>query len=248
MSPQRMSVSEVCTNNNKYSLECGIDMKFEDLKLNYGYPLQLQVAGSHPGQSEKYSCRLIGCLPGRSILLSVPKLSGKLVHFKQRQKVIVRLMIDNGVGVFASQIDIQTAEPYPILHLLYPDTVTFKGIRGATRVGVEQDTMVINLADTKSAEGLIIDISVTGARVESPVSIGKIGDEIELISSVLIQEVTREMRIKAIIRSQVDTPEDSVTSGVVTSYGVEFTEKEEEKRLVLYAFVYSQMAIQENRS
>lgn len=224
-------------------------MKFEDLKLNYGYPLQLQVAGSLPGQSEKYSCRLIGCLPGRSILLSVPKLAGKLVHFKQRQKVIVRLMIDNGVGVFASQIDIQTAEPYPILHLLYPDTVTFKGIRGATRVGVEQTAMVMNLADTKSsAEGLIIDISVTGARVESPIAIGKIGDEIELVSSVLIQEVTREMRVRGIIRSQVDTPEDSVTSGTVTSYGVEFMEKEEEKRLVLYAFVYSQMAIQENRS
>lgn len=224
-------------------------MKFEDLKLNYGYPLQLQVAGSLPGQSEKYSCRLIGCLPGRSILLSVPKLAGKLVHLKQRQKVIVRLMIDNGVGVFASQVDIQTAEPYPILHLLYPDTITFKGIRGATRVGVEQSAIVTNLADAKSfVEGLIVDISVTGARVELPVAIGKIGDEIELVSSVLIQEVAREMRIRGIIRSQVDTPEDSVTSGAVSSYGVEFMEKEEEKRLVLYAFVYSQMAIQENRS
>jgi hypothetical protein len=224
-------------------------MKFEDLKLNYGYPLQLQVAGSLPGQSEKYSCRLIGCLPGRSILLSVPKLAGKLVHFKHRQKVIVRLMIDNGVGVFASQIDIQTAEPYPILHLLYPDTVTFKGIRGATRVAVEQSAMVSNLTDTKpGAEGVIIDISVTGARIELPVSIGKIGDEIELMSSILIQEVTRDLKVRGIIRSLVETPDEDVVSGAITSYGVEFMEKEEEKRLVLYAFVYSQMAIQENRS
>lgn len=224
-------------------------MKFEDLKLNYGYPLQLQIAGATPGQSDRYSCRLIGCLPERSILLSVPKVGGKLVHFKQRQKVIVRLMIDNGVGVFASQIDIQTSEPYPILHLLYPDNVTFKGIRGATRVGVEQTVLINNLAGTKSsAKGLIVDISVTGARIESPMAIGKIGDEVELVFSVLIQEVTRDLVIKAIIRSQVETPDDTITSGVVASYGLEFTEKEEEKRLVLYAFVYSQMAIQENRS
>ena len=158
-------------------------------------------------------------------------------------------MIDNGVGVFASQIDIQTSEPYPILHLLYPDNVTFKGIRGATRVGVEQSVSINNITDAKSSsKGLIVDISVTGARIESAIAIGKIGDEVELVSSVLIQEVTRDLCIKAIIRSQVETPDDTIVSGVVTSYGLEFTEKEEEKRLVLYAFVYSQMAIQENRS
>ncbi len=221
-------------------------MKFEDLKLNYGYPLQLQIAASTPGQSGRYSCRLIGCLPGRSILLSVPKLAGKLVRFKQGQKVIVRLMIDNGVGVFASQIDVQTTEPYPILHLLYPDNITFKGIRSATRVGVEHSVFVNSIAHTRLAEGVIVDISVTGARIESSV-IGKIGDEIELVSDVIIQEVKRELRIKAIIRSLVEASNDSVPAGI-TSYGVEFTEAEEEKRLLLYAFVYSQMAIQENRS
>jgi hypothetical protein len=176
----------------------------------------------------------------------VPKLAGKLVRFKQGQKVIVRLMIDNGVGVFASQIDMQTAEPYPILHLLYPDNITFKGIRSATRVGVEHSVLVNDIAHTRLAEGVIVDISVTGARIESSV-IGKIGDEIELVSDVIIQEVRRELRIKAIIRSLVEASDDLVSTGV-TSYGVEFTEAEEEKRLLLYAFVYSQMAIQENRS
>lgn len=224
-------------------------MKFEDLKLNYGYPLQIQTAGT-AGQSERYSCRLIGCLPGRSILLSVPKLAGKLVRLKQGQKIIVRLMIDNGIGVFASQVEIQTLEPYPILHIIYPETITFKGIRGATRVGVEQNILVENISDTSQlpTQGLIVDISVTGARVELVAPIGKIGDEIELVSSVMIQEVQRDFKIRAIIRSQVETLEDSKLGGLTTSYGLEFIEKEEEKRLIMYAFVYSQMAIQENRS
>lgn len=224
-------------------------MKFEDLKLNSGYPLQIQTAAV-AGQSERYSCRLIGSLPGRSILLSVPKMAGRLVRLKVGQKIIVRLMIDNGIGVFASQVEVQTQEPYPILHIHYPETVTFKGIRGATRVGVEQPVLVTNVTDPelKSAKGAIVDISVTGARVELTSPIGKIGDTIELVGSVMIQEVAREMRIKAIIRSQVDTLEDADSSGFNTSYGLEFTEVEEENRLIMYAFVYSQMAIQENHS
>jgi Flagellar protein YcgR/PilZ domain len=222
-------------------------MKFEDLKLNYGYPLQLQTAGV-AGQSERYSCRLIGCLPGRSILLSVPKLAGKLVRLKQGQKIIVRLMIDNGIGVFASQIETQTIEPYPILHILYPETITFKGIRGATRVGVDQGVSIKNITDESQSEGMIVDISVTGARVELAAPIGKIGDEVEVAASVMIQEVKRNFKIRAIIRSQVETLEDSKLGGLTTSYGLEFVEKEEENRLIMYAYVYSQMAIQENRS
>ncbi len=225
-------------------------MKFEDLKLNSGYPLQIQTAAV-AGQSERYSCRLIGSLPGRSILLSVPKAAGRLVRLKVGQKIIVRLMIDNGIGVFASQVEVQTQEPYPILHIQYPDAVTFKGIRGATRVGVEQPVMVTNLMSDgghASANGVIIDISVTGARIELTSAVGKIGDRVELVGSVLIQDVAREMRIKAIIRSQVDTLEDASNSGLNTSYGLEFVEAEEENRLVMYAFVYSQMAIQDNHS
>lgn len=224
-------------------------MKFEDLKLNYGYPLQLQTAGV-AGQSERYSCRLIGCLPGRSILLSVPKLAGKLVRLKQGQKIIVRLMIDNGVGVFASQVEIQTVEPYPILHIQYPENITFKGIRGATRVSVEQAIVANNLTDDSQipTQGMIVDISVTGARIELAAPIGKIGDEIELRGSVLIQEVKRDFKIGAIIRSQVETLEDSKLGGLTTSYGLEFVEKEEENRLIMYAYVYSQMAVQENRT
>lgn len=224
-------------------------MKFEDLKLNSGYPLQIQTAAV-AGQSERYSCRLIGSLPGRSILLSVPKTAGRLVRLKVGQKIIVRLMIDNGIGVFASQVEVQTQEPYPILHIHYPETVTFKGIRGATRVGVEQAVVATNVTDASadSTKGVIVDISVTGARIELVSPIGKIGDTIELVASVLIQEVTRELRIKAIIRSQVETLEDPQNTGLNTSYGLEFIEAEEENRLIMYAFVYSQMAIQENHS
>ena len=221
-------------------------MKFEELKLAYGYPLQLQTAVL-AGQAERFSCRLIGCLPGRSILLSVPKQSGKLVKFRVGQKIVVRLMIDNGIGIFAGVVESQTQDPYPILHLSYPDVVTFKGIRCATRVAVREKVQATNMTmESKiTSSGFISDISISGARVELGDDIAEIGDTLELKAQVNIRDVTQELILMGVIRSRVD-PTDNIAEGVLVSYGIEFMDQPDEQRLIMYAFVFSQMALQDN--
>ncbi len=221
-------------------------MKFEELKLTYGYPLQLQTA-TLAGQPERFSCRLIGCLPGRSILLSVPKQAGKLVKFRTGQKIVVRLMIDNGIGIFACIVEVQTQDPYPILHLSYPETVTFKGIRGATRVAVREKIEVTNISvESKiKAFGFISDMSISGTRIELSDDIAEIGDVLELRAQVDIRDVKRDLILSGVIRSRVD-PTDNLGEGVLVSYGLEFTSQAEEHRLVMYAYVFNQMALQEN--
>lgn len=221
-------------------------MKFEELKLSYGYPLQLQSSSS-VGQSERFSCRLIGCLPGRSILLSVPKQAGKLVKFRVGQKIVARLMIDNGIGIFAGIVESQTLDPYPILHLSYPETVTFKGIRGATRVAVRERIDATNIsAESKvSAIGFISDMSVSGTRIELSEDIAEIGDTLELRAQVNIRDVKRELILTGVIRSRVD-PTDNLGEGVLVSYGLEFINQPDEQRLVMYAYVFNQMALQES--
>lgn len=221
-------------------------MKFEELKLTYGYPLQLQTA-TLAGQQERFSCRLMGCLPGRSILLSVPKQAGKLVKFRVGQKIVVRLMIDNGIGIFAGIVESQTQDPYPILHLSYPETVTFKGIRGATRVAVHEKIEVTNMSmESKlKAVGFISDMSISGTRIELSDDIAEIGDVLELKARVDIRDVNRELILIGVIRSRVD-PTDNLSEGVLVSYGLEFTSQPDEQRLVMYAYVFNQMALQEN--
>lgn len=221
-------------------------MKFEELKLTYGYPLQLQTA-TLAGQPERFSCRLIGCLPGRSILLSVPKQAGKLIKFRVGQKIVVRLMIDNGIGIFACVVESQTQDPYPILHLSYPDTVTFKGIRGATRVAVREKIEVTNVSvESKiKASGFISDMSISGTRIELSDDIAEIGDTLELRAQVDIRDVNRELILTGIIRSRVD-PTDNLGEGALVSYGLEFTNQSDEHRLIMYAYVFNQMALQEN--
>lgn len=221
-------------------------MKFEELKLTYGYPLQLQTA-TVGGQPERFSCRLIGCLPGRSILLSVPKQAAKLVKFRAGQKIVVRLMIDNGIGIFAGIVESQTQDPYPILHLSYPETVTFKGIRGATRVAVRERIEVTNISlESKiTASGFISDMSISGTRIELSDDIAEIGDMLELKAQVDIRDVQRELILIGVIRSRVD-PTDNLGDGVLVSYGLEFVMQPDDQRLVMYAYVFNQMALQEN--
>ena len=221
-------------------------MKFEELKLTYGYPLQLQTAAV-AGQAERFSCRLIGCLPGRSILLSVPKQAGKLVKFRVGQKIVVRLMIDNGIGIFAGIVESQTQDPYPILHLSYPDAVTFKGIRGATRVAVREKIEVTNISmESKiTASGFIADMSISGTRIELGDDIAEIGDTLELRAQVNIRDIKRDLILNGVIRSRVD-PTDNLGEGALVSYGLEFVDQPDEYRLVMYAYVFNQMALQEN--
>ncbi|GGY62571.1 hypothetical protein GCM10011613_02590 [Cellvibrio zantedeschiae] len=219
-------------------------MKFEDMKLIYGYPLQLQASNS-AGQPERFSCRLIGCLPGRSILLSVPKLAGKLVRFRTGQKLVARLMVDNGIGIFASTVEIQTADPYPILHISYPDNVSFKGIRGATRVAIDEPVQIVNLSliSDQQISGNVVDVSVTGARIEAASAFGEIGHKIQVTMKVAVANIIRDLTLEGIIRSRGEADPQNVSNSI--AYGVEFIEPEEDKRLLLYAYVYAQIGSEE---
>ncbi len=217
-------------------------MKFEDMNLTYGCPLQLQSSNSS-GQPERFSCRLIGCLPGRSILLSVPKVGGKLIRFRTGQKVVTRLMVDNGIGIFASVVETQTADPYPILHIAYPENVSFKGIRSATRVAIEEPVAIVNLStgDNKSTLGALVDISISGARVEVVGKIGEIGNILQLNLKVNVAGIVRDLSVEAIIRSRVEPESRDANNTETITYGIQFTETDEDRRLLLYAYVYAQI-------
>ncbi len=154
-------------------------------------------------------------------------------------------MVDNGIGIFASTVETQTADPYPILHISYPDNVSFKGIRGATRVAIDQPVEVVNLTviSDKTISASMADVSVTGARIESMSAFGDIGNKIQIAMRVGVANIIRELTLEAIIRSCGDV--DPQSPGGAIAYGIEFIEPEEDKRLLLYAYVYAQIGSEE---
>lgn len=218
-------------------------MKFEEFKLHPGYPLQVQIADT-TGQSERWPCRFIGAIPRRSLLISTPRTQGRSVRLRPGQEVLVRMVVANGVGGFASTVEVQTTEPYPLIYLNYPEQISFKGVRGATRVGVEQPLVATNastLSDQK-VRGKLADVSVTGARLEMDQVLGEIGDRVLIETQVDVAGLTRVLTIEAILRSRVERSTQERVQAMPVVYGIEFTDADEERRLLLYAYVFSQIA------
>src|SRR5690606_7157925 len=136
----------------------------------------------------------------------VPRSGGKSLRFRPGQKILARMMVANGVGAFACTVESQGGDPYPILYLTYPGEVTFKGIRGATRVVVDQPVTATNssVLSEEQVSGKLADISVTGARLELDEVLGDIGDKIQLATRVNVAGIQRDLMVEAILRSRVE--------------------------------------------
>ena len=220
-----------------YLENCSVFMKFEDFKLPYGYPMPLQAADSG---STKINSRLIGCIPGRTIMMSQPRGA----RFRSGQKIIVRIMAANGICLFPAVLESSVNLPMPMLCLSYPQNVQFKEIRGATRVDVSLEVEATNISalEEKKSLGKISDISLSGAKIELAEAVAEVGEELQLALTVNVATLTRELSIKSLVRSRIERSTREYEEGLPAVYGIEFVENNEDQLLGLYAYVYSSMA------
>ncbi len=144
-------------------------------------------------------------------------------------------MFDNGVGLFVAMLEQQTSEPYPILHLTYPETVNFKGIRSTTRVAVNLNASVNRAGTTDGARlvGQIIDMSVAGLRLDSTELIAEPEEQLDIQVQLSVEHISRLVQLKGTIKSRIN-PEEA---GGKISYGVALEKMEENQFLLLYGFV-----------
>ncbi|WP_111643219.1 flagellar brake protein [Marinimicrobium alkaliphilum] len=218
-------------------------MKFEDLKLDLGYPLQMQV-NAPDGRPERLGSRLVGSVAKHALIVAVPRLDGRSVRFRPGQKVIVRTMAANGVSVFTTVVQAQITDPYPLVFVDYPEEVVFKGVRNSTRVGVDLAVKVTNRSqlEDQTFDARIGDISLSGCRLELEQPAGDIGDKVQLQAQVEFCGLQRTLKLDGILRSRVERSTQEKQQQVPAVHGVEFAEPDDEQRLVLCAYVYHELA------
>jgi len=221
-------------------------MQFDDLNLPSGTSLQLQLINDS-GQTERLAARFLGGVPERMLFLSVPRSGGKILRFRPGQKLAVRLMVANGIGVFACVVEAQVNEPFPLLFVSYPAAVTFKGIRGATRVAVNLPAVMSysNGLQSLKTEGQVADISISGARLELKEAIGDVGDTLDLHLQVQVAHLQRSIHLQVVIRSRIERSTQEDKQGYPAVYGVEFLEQDEDALLTLYAYVYASIVAEQ---
>lgn len=216
--------------------------KFEQYQLPFGYPLALEGA-SAGGSPFKFASKLVGCVPGEYLLVTLPK-AAKASSIRSGQKLLVKVMAGNGILAFACQVEQVINHPKALVFLSYPTRLSFKEIRGATRIELQLpvSASVSQGLQTATADGLYSDISVLGARVALTAPIAEVGDVIALESPIALVKFSGTLSLQAVVRARVERSTQEMASGHPAVYGVEFLEMEEKQRLMLYAFVYSNMA------
>lgn len=217
-------------------------MKLENLRLEYGSPIQLQTH-SNGGLSQRYDCCLIGCIPDRTVILTPPH-NDEGYCLSAGQKLAVQIIVGNGIYLFGAVYMQQIRSPFPMAFLSYPSHLSFKQVRGATRVNVRLPITLKNLVtlDDLQVEGIIADISLSGARVEMKQTVGEVGDDVLLTSNISIGAVERELIIQGVIRSRVERSTREYVENLPAVYGIEFNDSNKDRLLTLHAYVYGEIA------
>ncbi len=218
-------------------------MEFADLHLTGAYPIQLQVADIN-GNKNRYFCRYIGCVKQSSILVSHLITGRKNIDLDRDQTLQARLMIGRGVCIFPAKIIDLLHQPESMMLLTYPKKVEFKQIRNAERVLTSQKVIVNNAKEKdKVSEGKLSDVSITGARLEMYRSIADVGEEVTISGDYPIETISQTMRIKAVIRTRVLPSQDNTSIHQPITYGVEFLNIPDEKKLILFGYVNHLLAL-----
>ncbi|GLS25242.1 flagellar brake protein [Marinibactrum halimedae] len=216
-------------------------MDFSQLQLRYGYPIQLHVMSTR-GEPTKLKLSLYGACPGHGLMVSMPR-SAVSKRLRSGLKVMANIMLSNGICSFPARILSTANSPVPMIYLSYPERITFKEIRGATRVEVDESIRAENLSsiEERVCSGVLGDISISGARLKLNDPIADIGDELRISSDILIGQNTYELDLVATVRARVERTTREVEENVPAVFGVEFTELSKQQQLTLHAYVYHRM-------
>lgn len=214
----------------------------QDLQLNVGDMLQLQFATDE--NQRKYPTKVIGYLQGKSLLVTTPRIDGRVMLVREGQPVVVRMMSGNSVYAFNTQILATALKPYAHLHLTYPSEIEKIVVRKAMRVSADLETNIASVTndDAKTslqAKGRIRDISTTGALAISDARVGEAGDLLTLTLRIPVAGVQKYLKLSAMIRSVREITLD--TGEAAYQYGVEFQLLEEMDNILLHGYVYEQL-------
>lgn len=215
----------------------------KDFKVNLGDPVQLQFI-PEDGR-ERLTAKIIGHSPNKSLIISSPRVNGKLPLLKENQPFVVRMLQGNNVYGFESSVLKAYSIPYPHVHLRHPKDVECITVRGSRRVETE---LVVSVKTQNTPDKTLsismLNTSATGALLQTKNTLGELNDELSISIELEVINIKKYLRINAIIRN-ISTPEDrDEPNDTLNKYGVQFLELNDEQKLIINAYVYEQIVQQ----
>jgi hypothetical protein len=217
------------------------------LHLPPGAMLQLQLA-SVGDQGPRYPVRVVGYVPGGSLIVTTPTAHGRVQLVREGQRCNVRMLCGNSVMGFVAHVLRAFLQPYPHLHLEYPREVERIMVRNAHRVpaGLTARVRDIRLDDVAENHRLVslLDLSTTGAKLAADGPLGEIGTVLRLTFAITVAGQSEEVTLLGEIRSQVQREvEDGGTPSHV--HGLQFRTVNRFQQLLLHGWVLERLIAEE---
>ena len=210
------------------------------LELQAGSTAQLQLV--HDDAAQRHSVRVIGQIPGVSILVTTPVHNGRVLLVRDGQVFVVRCFTQDRALAFTSRVLKSNTQPYPYLHLSYPEQSEQVTLRNARRVNVLLVGQVQRTGDGAGKQWgppraiLVSDISATGAMLDSVEPLGTLGDRLRLSLHFPIDRMGEQSAVvEGYVRIIYEEGEGRFRCGV------EFVDLQPSQELALRAYVYEQL-------
>ena len=223
------------------------------VNFRFGDIVQLESAAN---MDLRYRVQLVGVLPGLTLLVTAPDVRGQHVPLAEGEGFGVRIFNGDDALAFPSHIVRCCREPYPYVHLAYPQRIEWVQARNARRARLKLPAQlsvasrpdkddVFSLDERLGVQvpATIRDLSTAGAQIETATDFGEPGTRLMVVTALSFDRIPgRTVLLPAEVRNVKRMVE--ADGSVLHCYGVQFMELPAEADLALSAFVYRHLASQ----
>lgn len=219
--------------------------------LNLPVGAQVQLQSTAPGQALRHNVKVVGYLPGGSLVVTTPVVDGKVQLVRKGQKYNIRMLRGNSVMGFAAQVLHSYLNPYPHLHLEYPRVVESILVRNARRAAAVISARVRN---TKAPDDEahwhvvnILDLSSSGAKLSVERELAEPGDMFHIALPLGVAGKQENLSLLGTVRNRMtrDGLDGSAASHV---YGVQFCSLNRYQHILLHSWVLERIAVDKGPS
>ena len=207
----------------------------EEAQWDIGDIVQLEEVAT--SNIRRYSTKVIGYVPGKSVIVMTPLIDGKVAIIRENQRFNVRMLTGSNIKGFVTNILSTQLRPYPYMHISLPKEMESIVVRNAKRVQTDMVVAVqtIHGADKTWIKSRFIDISYSGAKLMTPKPLARPGQNISVMFEVVVLEEKETLTLPAIVRSHNEVEIAKGDRRFVS--GIEFSQLNRFQKLLLHAYI-----------
>lgn len=216
------------------------DFEFEAMNLQVGG--RIQFITHRTIKPIQHFSTLIGYVKDEYLIVRIPMENGGAIMLNEGDKLTIRVFSGVTVCSFSCSVLRIFGRPLNYVHLSFPDAIQGTSLRTAMRVKVEIPAQ-LSYREVAAVPVFIVNLSVSGALIESPSMLTPDDAGVMLSFTLLVQPNKHQMRVNTRARIQnvsVGKPSNGHAADVaeIHTYGVQFIDLEPTHYTLLQNLTY----------